>query len=221
VRGGIVDIFSWQAQLPVRAEFFDDEIESLREFDIDTQTSVRNLQSVDILLGAAEEQGAQVRDYIAKDHLRIAIEPQENDSSQILIGEGSLGRDDGAEDFSGAFYDADVHEFAVGDFMLVEAKRAQFAERLAQWKASGERIVIYSRLKERSSASVKSWPTPARSTASSSPKERSAAASPFPPASSSSSQPRSYSAAPRRIGDAVCTAPRSSPRTGRRSTSAS
>ncbi len=143
VRGGIVDIFSWQAQLPVRAEFFDDEIESLREFDIDTQTSVRNLQTVDILLGAAEEQGAQVRDYIAKDHLRIAIEPQENDTSEILISEGSLGGEGGAEDFSGAFYDADVHEFAVGDFMLLEAKRAQFAERLAQWKASGERIVIY------------------------------------------------------------------------------
>ena len=46
VRGGILDLFSWQAQLPVRAEFFGDEIESLREFDVDTQTSVRNLQSV-------------------------------------------------------------------------------------------------------------------------------------------------------------------------------
>ncbi|MDQ6655932.1 MAG: transcription-repair coupling factor, partial [Verrucomicrobiota bacterium] len=39
VRGGILDVFSWQAQVPVRAEFFDDEVESLREFDIDTQTS--------------------------------------------------------------------------------------------------------------------------------------------------------------------------------------
>ena len=50
VRGGILDLFSWQAQLPVRVEFFDDDIESLREFDIDTQTSVRHLRSVDILL---------------------------------------------------------------------------------------------------------------------------------------------------------------------------
>ena len=40
VRGGILDIYSWQAQLPIRAEFFGDEIESLREFDLDTQTSV-------------------------------------------------------------------------------------------------------------------------------------------------------------------------------------
>src|SRR5262249_38363222 len=40
VRGGIVDVFSWQAALPFRLEFFGDQIESLREFDIDTQTSV-------------------------------------------------------------------------------------------------------------------------------------------------------------------------------------
>jgi len=41
VRGGILDLFSWQAQRPIRAEFLADDIESLREFDVDTQTSVR------------------------------------------------------------------------------------------------------------------------------------------------------------------------------------
>ncbi len=65
VRGGIVDLYSWQAPLPVRLEFFGDEIDSLREFDIDTQTSVRDLTSVDILLGATEDQSSVVRDYVA------------------------------------------------------------------------------------------------------------------------------------------------------------
>ncbi len=45
VRGGIVDLYSWQAPLPIRLEFFGDNVESLREFDIDTQTSVRDLSS--------------------------------------------------------------------------------------------------------------------------------------------------------------------------------
>ena len=49
VRGGIVDLYSWQAPFPVRLEFFGDQIESLREFDIDTQTSVRDLHKIDIL----------------------------------------------------------------------------------------------------------------------------------------------------------------------------
>src|SRR5215469_8573317 len=34
VRGGIVDLYSWHASLPFRLEFFGDQIESLREFDI-------------------------------------------------------------------------------------------------------------------------------------------------------------------------------------------
>jgi transcription-repair coupling factor (superfamily II helicase) len=145
VRGGIFDLFSWQAQLPVRMEFFDDEIESLREFDIDTQTAVRNLQSVDILLGGAEEQGGTVRDYMAADHLHVAIEPEEAErEAAVSISESWIdGSSGGEEDYAGAFQDADVGEFAVGDFMIAEAKRTQFAARLAQWRAEGARIVIY------------------------------------------------------------------------------
>src|SRR5207302_2547948 len=119
VRGGILDLFSWQALRPVRAEFFGDDIESLREFDVDAQTSVRNLQSVEILLTAAEEQTGTVRDYIAPDHLLIRIEPEENGDANILIGEGWLGGDE-PEDFAGAFDNCDIGDFAVGDFMLVE-----------------------------------------------------------------------------------------------------
>ncbi|MEY2561674.1 MAG: hypothetical protein QOG51_2089 [Verrucomicrobiota bacterium] len=142
VRGGILDVFSWQAQRPVRAEFFGDDVESLREFDVDTQTSVRNLQTIEILLGAAEDQTATVRDYIVPGHLRIAIEPEENDDADILIGEGWLGGD-APEDFDGAFDNCDIGDFAVGDFMLIEAKRAQFSARLRDWRAAQFRIVIY------------------------------------------------------------------------------
>src|SRR6266404_4677577 len=77
VRGGIVDLYSWQAPLPVRLEFFGDNVESLREFDIDTQTSVRDLRKIDILLGGAGDQSGFVRDYIGKEDLIIEIEPEE------------------------------------------------------------------------------------------------------------------------------------------------
>ena len=78
VRGGILDIFSWQAPRPIRIEYFGDDIESLREFDVDAQTSVRNLQSVEILLEAAEQQAAVVRDYVAADHLRLVRRAESN-----------------------------------------------------------------------------------------------------------------------------------------------
>ncbi|MEY2505859.1 MAG: hypothetical protein QOH01_188 [Verrucomicrobiota bacterium] len=143
VRGGIVDLFSWQAPRPIRIEYFGDDIESLREFDVDAQTSVRNLQSVEILLEAAEQHAAVVCDYVASDHLRIEIEPEEGTrDADVLIGEGWLGEDK-PEDFQGAFDSCDIGDFAVGDFMLVEAKRAQFAARLRDWRAAECRIAIY------------------------------------------------------------------------------
>jgi transcription-repair coupling factor (superfamily II helicase) len=142
VRGGILDLFSWQAQLPVRVEFFGDEIESLREFDVDTQTSVRNLNTVDVLLGAADDQSGTVSDYVAKTHLRVAIEPEAGDKSHLQISEGWIGSS-GEENYDAAFHPADVGEFAMGDFLLVEAKRAQFAARLQEWKSQQWQVAIY------------------------------------------------------------------------------
>jgi transcription-repair coupling factor (superfamily II helicase) len=141
VRGGIVDLYSWQAPLPTRIEFFGDNIESLREFDIDTQTSVRDLRKIDILLGAANDQAGFVRDYIGKDDLTIDIEPEEKSDAQIQISEGWI--ENGPEDFSGAFQDCDIGEFAVGDFLLAEAKRDQFIKRLNEWRKDKARIVVY------------------------------------------------------------------------------
>ena len=141
VRGGIVDLYSWQAPLPFRLEFFGDQIESLREFDIDTQTSVRDLRSADILLQTADAQSGFVRDYVAPNHLEIEIEPEANSSAHVQISEGWI--ETGPEDFGGAFEDCDIGEFAAGDLVLAEAKRAQFVERLKEWRANEARIVIY------------------------------------------------------------------------------
>ena len=48
-RGGILDIFPLAAKYPVRIEFFDDEIESLRQFDPGSQRSIRRLPSLRIV----------------------------------------------------------------------------------------------------------------------------------------------------------------------------
>ena len=49
MRGGIFDIFSSQLDNPIRIEFFDVEIESIRSFDIDTQRSIESYNSTQIL----------------------------------------------------------------------------------------------------------------------------------------------------------------------------
>ncbi len=47
IRGGLMDVFSPESARPVRLELFGDELESLREFDPDTQ---RSIQAVDATL---------------------------------------------------------------------------------------------------------------------------------------------------------------------------
>ena len=49
VRGGIVDVFSFSNNKPFRIEFFGDEIESIRTFDIETQVSTDTLKAIEIL----------------------------------------------------------------------------------------------------------------------------------------------------------------------------
>ena len=49
VRGGIVDVFSFSNNKPFRIEFFGDEIESIRTFDIETQVSNDTLKAIEIL----------------------------------------------------------------------------------------------------------------------------------------------------------------------------
>src|SRR6266404_2066118 len=141
VRGGIVDLYSWQAPLPVRIEFFGDNVESLREFDVDTQTSVRDLRKIDILLGASDDKSGRVRDYIGKDDLIVDLDPDEDSTAQIQISESWI--EEGPEDFSGAFQDCGIGEFAVGDFLLAEAKREQFVKRLDEWRNEQARVVVY------------------------------------------------------------------------------
>ena len=59
----------------------------------------------------------------------------------IQISEGWI--ETGPEDFSGAFQDCEIGEFGAGDLVLAETKRAQFVERLKEWRANNARIVIY------------------------------------------------------------------------------
>ena len=49
VRGGIIDVFSFSNDEPYRIEFFGDEIDSIRTFDVETQLSKEKLKKVSIM----------------------------------------------------------------------------------------------------------------------------------------------------------------------------
>jgi transcription-repair coupling factor (superfamily II helicase) len=49
VRGGIVDVFSFSNDNPYRIEFFGDEVESIRSFDVATQLSIEKQKKITII----------------------------------------------------------------------------------------------------------------------------------------------------------------------------
>ena len=55
VRGGIVDVFSFSHDEPYRIEFFGDEVESIRTFDVETQLSTEKVNKISIIPNVANK----------------------------------------------------------------------------------------------------------------------------------------------------------------------
>ncbi|WP_350289156.1 transcription-repair coupling factor [uncultured Croceitalea sp.] len=55
VRGGIVDVFSFSHDEPYRIEFFGDEVESIRTFDVETQLSTEKVKKITIIPNVANK----------------------------------------------------------------------------------------------------------------------------------------------------------------------
>ena len=84
VRGDIIDIFSVNLDNPIRIELFDDEIESIRTFDIATQTSISKIEKVEIL-PATEFLLSEEEIKIAGDKIRGILEKDKEDLDYNLF----------------------------------------------------------------------------------------------------------------------------------------
>ena len=80
LRGGILDVFSNQMEEPLRIEFFDNEVDSLRYFSLESQRSLEQVEEANIY--PVSEQGKpsslkafSLLDYLPKDCLVIVDEP--------------------------------------------------------------------------------------------------------------------------------------------------
>ncbi len=78
VRGGLLDIFAPDWFDPVRVEFFGDEIDSLRRFDVSGQRSLARLESVDLtMLNPTVRHEAHLADHLPAGSWFLLIEPEE------------------------------------------------------------------------------------------------------------------------------------------------
>ncbi len=158
VRGGILDVFPPQLDVPVRVEWFGDEVEALRAFDPGTQRSTQPLPQV--LLTPVIERGgaATVLDYLPAGSLLVLDEPDElQRQAHTLLEHAAPGvvlpwdtllqrvRDTTRVSLS-ALHAGDAAATEIPfRFAGVEAFGGQmklFARALEQWQVEGRRIIV-------------------------------------------------------------------------------
>jgi transcription-repair coupling factor (superfamily II helicase) len=78
VRGGILDIFPYTHDDPLRLEFWGNRLDSLRTFDPSTQRTLQHLQSETLFLANVEgENGADILAYVRPEDVLLVEDPEE------------------------------------------------------------------------------------------------------------------------------------------------
>ncbi len=130
VRGSILDVFGYSNELPYRIDFFGDEIDSLRTFNVETQLSEERFGEIAITANVAlQTRGESLLDYIsprtkifARDKSFTAervkcIAAEEFSQSALIADEGdanAMKQVVDAEQFATALDNFDVFEFTTG-----------------------------------------------------------------------------------------------------------
>ena len=141
LRGGIIDAFPLQSPDPVRIEFFGDEIDSIREFDVNSQSSINLIDSIELLSGKTRDTESLLKDYIKKSDIIISVgEPSYE--CNVHITEDAEERE-GEEDFSIACHEVPFGSFEAGEFILQQARYQNFSKTLDEWKSKDWKIFMF------------------------------------------------------------------------------
>jgi transcription-repair coupling factor (superfamily II helicase) len=153
-RGGIVDVFPAGQPLPVRIEWFGDEIESLRSFDPATQRGlnavdeVRLLPASEFLLGA--DAGTKLRDSLGAGIKKL---PQELAADLAHLENGQLA--DAAEVWAGQLAPATGLDHMSDEIWIVDEPGDVEASTDFLWTQADERRAEL----EKAGVLPKSWPS--------------------------------------------------------------
>jgi len=101
VRGGIFDVFPAEAARPIRVEFFGDEIESIRQFDVESQRSVLKVSTATLLPLAEYQRSRGTEIFPGWEFLVPLVRPRQN-TLLSLIGDSLVVLDEPADISSAA-----------------------------------------------------------------------------------------------------------------------
>ena len=112
LRGGIADIYPPGADAPLRIEFFDDEVDSIRLFDVKTQVSTENIKEAEIVPANADRGTGCVLEYFAPGNTVFVLdEPRRAADSAARFSEEAEEKVSAA-----AMSGKNIKEFPVFDF---------------------------------------------------------------------------------------------------------
>ena len=131
IRGGIIDVFPIQSLNPYRIEFFGDDVDSIRIFEVDSQTSIKVVDSFQILSGIEDTNKCKLKDYINDDDLILKVGSNDGKYSVIITNEPD--DSDTEEDFSTACFESPFGSFDAGEFILQQARFQNFKKTLSEW----------------------------------------------------------------------------------------
>lgn len=127
-RGGVVDVFSHDADWPIRVEFLGDTIASIREFSVEDQLARHTLDGATLLLGdPGNEDVGKLLEWLPPDHLVMSCESSEAAESRALPV-------------------CLTHEFlrvTSDDLLLQEQRRVLLLRHLADWRNECWRIITF------------------------------------------------------------------------------
>ncbi len=148
MRGGIMDVFPLQTAWPLRIEYFGDEVESIRAFDVDSQLSFRKLDTVDLMLEEPKSE-MTLRDLISERDCVVSL-PGCGVPGDVLLYEtppdadGSLITAERPADSDAlSLFPTPLGSFDTGDFVMQEARRQYARASLQQRRKEKWRLVMY------------------------------------------------------------------------------
>ena len=141
LRGGIIDTFPLQSPDPVRIEFFGDEIDSIREFDVNSQSSINLIDSIELLSGNTRSAESQLKDYINESDIIISV-GETSYECNVHITEDAEERD-GEEDFALACHEVPFGSFEAGEFILQQARYQNFSKTLTEWNSQDWKMFMF------------------------------------------------------------------------------
>ena len=134
VRGAVIDLFSWDARRPLRTEWEDDELISLREFDVDAQRSVQTLKEAEITLAspaAVTEGRVTLAAYLPKSARDVNLGAEDEDAAETRPGDAL------------SFFAHDFLHAPRGDFIMQDKRRDLFLDHLRDWLAERWTVAIF------------------------------------------------------------------------------